>query len=99
MKHLVGQDVTTVVKFMNDEVQIKQLSVNSVLTLQAKFQNPEADMANIETLTEIVKVGVIGADKLKDEDIQSFPLLELTKLANEIMAFSGLTAENTEGND
>ena len=99
MKHLVGKDITSAVQFMNDEVQIKQLSVNSVVTLQAKFQDPNADMANIETLTEIVKVGVVGADKLKEEEIQSFPLFELTKLANEIMAFSGLTAENVEGND
>ena len=99
MKHLVGKDITSAVQFMNDEVQIKQLSVNSVVTLQAKFQDPNADMANIETLVEIVKVGVVGADKLKDEEIQSFPLVELTKLANEIMAFSGLTAETVEGND
>ena len=99
MKHLVGKDITSAVQFMNDEVQIKQLSVNSVVTLQAKFQDPNADMANIETLVEIVKVGVVGADKLKDEEIQGFPLAELTKLANEIMAFSGLTAETVEGND
>lgn len=99
MKHLVGKDITSAIQFMNDEVQIKQLSVNSVVTLQAKFQDPNADMANIETLVEIVKVGVVGADKLKDEEIQSFPLVELTKLANEIMAFSGLTAETVEGND
>lgn len=92
MKHLVGKTVTKTVEFMDDKVQIRQLSVGDVLELQEALKDAdEAD--SLETVSKLIRTGVVGAEELSDEDLQSFPLGELLALSQEVMAYCGLQAE------
>ena len=92
MKHLVGKTVTKTVEFMDDKVQIKQLSVADVLSLQEALKDAdEAD--SLETVSKLIRAGVVGAEEMSDEDLQGFPLGELLELSQEVMAYCGLKAE------
>ena len=92
MKHLVGKTVTKTVEFMDDKVQIKQLSVADVLSLQEDMKDAdEAD--SLETVSKLIRAGVVGAEEMSDEDLQGFPLGELLELSQEVMAYCGLKAE------
>ena len=92
MKHLVGKTVTKTVEFMDDKVQIKQLSVADVLSLQDALKDAdEAD--SLETVSKLIRAGVVGAEEMSDEDLQGFPLGELLELSQEVMAYCGLKAE------
>ena len=100
MKHLVGKTITEKVPFMGDKVEVKKLTVGEILNLQeviTKVGDSEDAKAQIGLLRDIIKVAVIGADELSDEDFDTFPIEELNKLSNKVMELSGLGG-NTEGN-
>ena len=96
MKHLMGKAQTVMVDFMDDQVQVKQLSVNQVLELQKELA-VEDEAESLGSLSKIVRATVVGAEDLSDEEIQSFPLGELVKLSEEVMRVSGLKAESGNG--
>lgn len=93
MKSLVGRKMTKTVKFMNENVEINKLSVNQVLEIQTVAKNAGENENGLELLKMVIKQSVQGAEDLTDEDFNSFPMDELTKLSNEIMKFSGIGAE------
>jgi hypothetical protein len=99
MKHLVGKSVTEKVPFMGDEVEVKKLTVGQVMSLQ-KLILAAADggdeNAQLKLLCDIIKIAVVGAEELTDEDFNTFPIQELTTLSEHIMRLSGLGG--TEGN-
>jgi len=100
MKHLVGKAITEKVPFMGDEVEVKKLTVGEILALQkviAKVGNSEDAAKQIGLLREIIKVAVLGADELSDEDFDTFPIEELNKLSTAVMNTSGLGG-GIEGN-
>ena len=78
---------------MGDEVEVKKLTVGEILELQkvisAVGDNDDAAV-QIGLLRDIIKVAVLGADELSDEDFDTFPIEELNKLSSEIMNTSGL---------
>jgi hypothetical protein len=99
MKHLVGKVITKKVPFMGDEVEVRKLTVGTIMDLQKIIQKAEKskdDKAQLKLLCDIIKVAVVGAEELTDEDFESFPLSELTELSNHVMRVSGLGG--TEGN-
>ena len=96
MKHLVGKDITKTVEFLDDKVQIRQLSVGAVMKLQEDLSTENA-ADSIDTLAKIIRVSVVGAEDMSQEDFESFPLAALMELSQEIMNFAGLKAE--AGND
>jgi len=101
MKHLVGKAITEKVPFMGDEVEVKKLTVGEILSLQkviAKVGNSEDAAKQIGLLREIIKVAVLGADELSDEDFDTFPIEELNKLSTRVMALSGLSGDEEAGN-
>jgi len=101
MKHLVGKAITEKVPFMGDEVEVKKLTVGEILSLQkviAKVGNSEDAAKQIGLLREIIKVAVLGADELSDEDFDTFPIEELNKLSTKVMALSGLSGDEEAGN-
>ena len=99
MKHLVGKSLTEKVPFMDDEVEVRKLTVGQVLELQ-KVINTAADsedeQAQLRLLCDITKIAVVGAEELTDEDFNTFPISELTALSEHIMRLSGLGGN--EGN-
>ena len=99
MKHLVNKVVSEKVPFMGDEVEVKKLTVGQVMELQvvinAAAESTDED-AQLKLLCDIIKVAVVGADELTDEDFSTFPISELTNLSEHIMRLSGLGGN--EGN-
>ena len=99
MKHLVGKLLTEKVPFMGDEVEVKKLTVGQVLDLQKVINaaaSNEDDSAQLRLLCDIIKIAVVGAEELTDEDFDTFPITELTVLSEHIMRLSGLGG--SEGN-
>lgn len=95
MKHLVGKSITKTVDFMGENVEIKKLSVSEVLSVQSlvkKSEKAKSEQAQISLLKDVIRIAVIDADGLTDEDFNTFPLGELTELSEKIMEYSGLGA-------
>ena len=93
MKNLVGKTSTKDVKFMDDSLQIRKLSIAAVMSIQELQKNNkdgETAESNIALLKLVVTKAVVGAEDLTDADFASFPLDDLSKLSNEILEFSGL---------
>jgi len=94
IKSLVGRKMTKAVKFMGEDVKISKLSVAEVMDIQEKAKKVENDdNAGLELLQTVIRAAVEGGQDLADEDFQSFPMDELSKLSNEIMKFSGIGAD------
>lgn len=87
----VGKRATKDVDFNGVKVTISKLTVAEVMEIQkasdAQSEDPNAGLA---VLRQIVTTAVEGGKDLSDEDFQGFPMDELTKLSNAIMAFSGI---------
>jgi hypothetical protein len=100
MKHLVGKTMTQKVPFMGDEVEVKKLTVGEILELQkvinASQKGKQDEEKQMKLLRDILRLAVIGADEISDEEFSNFPLGELSELSQKVVAVSGMG--NTEGN-
>jgi len=93
MKHLVGKVITKKYSFMDDEVEVRKLSVSEVFKVQElvkKSSKKSDDASQLGLLRDVIRLAVVGAENLSDEDFDQFPLGELSNLSNNILAFSGL---------
>lgn len=94
IKNLVGKKITKEVKFMGESVTINKLSVSEVLDIQVKAKELEGnDTEGFTLLKSVIRSAVQGAEELSNEDFDTFPMDELSKLSNEIMKFSGLNQD------
>jgi len=96
MKHLVGKVITKKYSFMDDEVEVRKLSVSEVFKVQelVKKTNKKTDEASqLALLRDVIRLAVVGANELSDEDFDQFPLGELSNLSNNVLSFSGLSGE------
>ena len=89
MKHLVGQIQTKKVPFLNDEVEIRKLSISEVFEIQ-KLLNSKGKSDEMKVLREVLRLSVQGAEEMTDEEFNSFPPGDLSALSEEIMAYCGL---------
>jgi hypothetical protein len=106
MRALIGQKAPTKkLTFLGkkDAVEITKLSGTEVKEFQA-FVNtevkslPESEQG-LAIQRRVVRLGVVGAADLTDEEIDGFPLSEITNLAKEVLAYSGIGAEeDSKGN-
>ncbi len=91
IKGLVGKRVQKSVKFMGEEVKISKLSVSEVMDLQNLSKDlKEDESAGLGMLRTVIRAAVEGGEDLTDEDFETFPMDELSKLSTEIMKFSGI---------
>jgi len=93
MKHLVGKKITEKVKFMDEEVEVKKLTVNEVFKIQdliKKSQNKKTEYDDISLIKDVIRLAVTDAAEITDEDFNSFPVGELTQLSEKIMSIAGL---------
>jgi hypothetical protein len=100
MKHLVGKVITKKVPFMGDEVEVRKMSVSEVMKIQDMVKlaaKSKADDSQLGLLRDVIRLAVVGADEISDEDFNTFPIGELSELSNEILSFSGL-GDSTAGN-
>ena len=94
---------THVTKFMGQNIEVKELSVAQVREFQEgvkamQADNPDADVDGTELQRDLIRMAVIGADKLTDDQIDSFPMGEVIKLGNDIIRISGLNRGEDSGN-
>jgi hypothetical protein len=102
MKHLVGKAQKTVkVPFMDGEtVEVKKLTVAQVKEFQevlGKIKEEESTEGGLEIQRKVIRMAVVGAEELTDEELDSFPLDEVIKLSQKILELAGV--RSTEGND
>jgi hypothetical protein len=93
MKHLVGKTIIEKVEFMGEELQVKKLTVTEVFKIQdliKKAQNKKTEYDDIGLIKDVIRMAVIGAEEITDEDFNSFPVGELTSLSERIMEIAGL---------
>lgn len=103
MKHLVGIKPKTVkVPFMETEtVEVKKLTVAQVKNFQAKLtesKDKEDEESGLRIQREVIRMAVVGADELTDDELDAFPLDDLSKLVQKILELAGVRAQE-EGND
>lgn len=100
MKHLIGKSLTKKVSFMGDEVEVRKLSVSEVMKIQKlvkEAQKAKTEEASLGLLRDILRLTVIGAEEISDEDFETFPLGELNDLSEKVLAYSGMGG-SPEGN-
>ena len=93
MKNLVGKRITKNYKFMGENLEIAKLTVSEVLEIQSMVGKEGDDEAGFDLLKHVIRTAVKEAEELTDDDFNSFPIEELSKLSNEIMKFSGMVGE------
>jgi hypothetical protein len=102
LKGLVGQRVTRDAKFMGTNVKISKLNLDEVMQIQRLAKEMEAnkdnasDDAGMDLLKMVIRQSAEGATDLSDEDFATFPMDELSKLADDIMKFSGMGTKDTK---
>ena len=94
MKHIKIVDITKKVKFLDQDLEIKQLTVKGVKDLQAALDTKDAKVDSLDTLGSIFKATVVGAEDMTKEDFEKFPIKSLTDLSKEILIYNGLAAED-----
>jgi hypothetical protein len=102
MRHLVGKTQKAVkVPFMeNETVEVKKLTVAQVKEFQETLEaikTEESAEAGLNIQRKIIRMGVVGAEELTDEELDSFPLDEVVKLSQKVLELAGVKA--VEGND
>jgi len=91
MKQFVGKVKTKKVPFMDDEVEIKVLTVGDIRAIEAKTKELSAeagedgDVDQLEILRFVLRLAVVGAEEMADEDFDTFPVGELSSLSEEII--------------
>jgi len=93
MKKFVNKQLTEVVPFMGEEVDVRQLSISSVLKIQElvkKAEKSKAESAQINLMKDVLRMAVVGAEEMTNEDFDTLPLGELTTLSTKVLAISGL---------
>lgn len=101
MKQLLGKVKSVKVPFMEETVEVTRLTVTQVKEFQkeltaAKLEEADED-SGLKIQRTIVRMAVIGAKDLSDDELDSFPLVELTKLTSKILELAGVSG-NSEGN-
>jgi len=96
MKHLVGKKITEKVEFMGDSVEVKKLTVSEVLNIQdliKRAQNKKDEYDDVALIKDVIRLAVIDAEQITDEEFNGFPIGELTTLSSNIMSIAGLANE------
>lgn len=81
-------------KFMNEDIDLNKLTVAQVLEIQGIAGKDEGSVDNLKVLSTVIRFGAPELAEFSDEELQDFPLDELTKLSNEIMKYSGLAVKD-----
>jgi len=100
MKNLVGKVKAEKVPFMGDHVEVTKLTVAQVRDFQKELNASKAtedEDTGLKIQRTIIRMAVVGAADLTDDELDSFPLVELSKLSQKILELAGVTGA-AEGN-
>jgi hypothetical protein len=93
IREVMKKRMSKPVKFMGEDIKIHKLSVAEVLKVQEMAKdlttNPD-ESKGFAVLRMVFRASVENAQDITDEEFDTMPMDELSKLSNEIMKFSGL---------
>ena len=99
-KSLVGKRATKKFAFLGTDVEVNKLSINQVNAIQEQVaalpkivegeDSSEASRAHLKLMISVIKLAVVGAGEVSDEDFMNFPLSDLQKLSDDVLRHSGL---------
>ena len=99
-----GERKPKIYRWMQHDVEIMPLSVTEVKHFQAAMKQQEEEgsddddsEAGLAAQRDLIRTGVVGADDLTDEQLDQLPLAEITKLANEVLKYAGLSQRDSGG--
>jgi hypothetical protein len=93
MKKFIGKKLTKKVKFMDGEVEVRVLTVGDIRSIENKSKEMGDEADQLEILRFVLRLAVVDAEELTDEDFDGFPVSELTNLSESIMGLSQGGAE------
>lgn len=95
MKELLNKPRRTVkVKFLDSNVDVKKLTVAEVEDFQDFINSAkDAEKEGLAVQRKIIRLGVVGAEDLTDDELNSFPLDDLSKLAEAVLVQAGVNTE------
>jgi len=97
MKQHLGKIQTKTVPFMDGDVEIKTLTVGQAKLIEKETKAmqaiPAEDQDQLALLRTVIRIAVVDAEDLTDEEMDTFPVTELTKLSEAIMGMG-----DSEGN-
>jgi hypothetical protein len=82
---------------MDTEIEIYKLTIAEVVEIQELAKTVTESSNGLELLKKVIRLGAEGAADLTDEDFDTNPIDDLSKLSNEIMKYSGLNAPAEAG--
>ena len=87
---------------MGHDIEIRPLSVAQVKIFQDNMKKLEEGQIEDDnelglfSQRDLIRMGVVGAKDLTDEELDNMSIIDMTDLANEILKYSGL-AESSKG--
>jgi hypothetical protein len=87
MKKFLGKKLVHKIDFMGDKLNVHRLPVGETLELQKRAksvsdpENPTAEEDQVKLIIDIIRSCAEGGEELSDEEILSFPLDELNRVA------------------
>jgi hypothetical protein len=92
MKDLLGKQVKKEIPFVGSKVEICKLSAGQVAEIQsaARESKESGQEDGMQTMYKVLRMGVVGAADITNEEFATFPIDEMNKVAEAVMEFSGL---------
>jgi hypothetical protein len=101
MRALIGHtSPTKKTNFLGEKnsVEVKKLTGTEVKEFQVYVNTEVKSLSESEQglaiQRKIIRMGVVGAEDLTDEEIDGFPLDEISKLAKEVLNYSGIGSDD-----
>ena len=99
LQSFVGRKQEKSIDFMGEKIPVRKLTVAQVMEIQDKATDAgEDEKANFDLLKQVIRYSAEGAEDMSDEDFDSLPLDDLTKLSQAIMKHSGIDQGAGKGN-
>jgi hypothetical protein len=99
MRNLIGKSAETfAVPFYGATVEVQRLSVKEIREFQKfakKAQKDNAEDGGIATQRQLIRLAVVGAADMTDEELDSFSFQSLADLTKEILAYNGLNSDES----
>jgi hypothetical protein len=92
MKHLIGKKQTKKVEFMGDKVEIRKLSINDVMVVRDSIEAQKDGGDQMSVLRDVLRMAVVGAEEMTDEEFNDFPPSDLNELSELILQYCGLAS-------
>jgi hypothetical protein len=94
MRNLIGKVRDTAsVDFMGDKVEVVSLTVNEIRSFQKyakEAQKADSEDGALAIQRELIRLAVVGASDMTDEELDGFPIKALASLAKAILEHNGL---------